>query len=165
MSRLNGGRAAIGSPPMRISPAVGGSKPAIIRRVVVFPEPEAPSSVRNSPDAMSSERSSTAANSPNRFVRCRSSRSGWDGTCGLLGGLHLVPDLLVLLAPRAPLPKVDLGPVVRNVALAGALLRRHVRLGRGIGHDIRGHVVQQLLGERLRRVLEPGVRGVEVLGT
>src|SRR5690349_2553726 len=147
MSRLNGGSAAMGEPAMRISPEVGGSKPAIIRSVVVLPEPEAPSRVRNSPAAMSSVRSSTAAKSPNRLVSrrssmigsrsvswrrvswSRSSDEGWEvdmapgeeGSGGrgqlahrydLLGGLHLVPDLLVLLAARAPLPEVDLGAVV-----------------------------------------------------
>ena len=35
---------------MRISPAVGSSKPATMRSVVVLPQPEGPSSVRNSPE-------------------------------------------------------------------------------------------------------------------
>ena len=55
MSRLKGGSGVIGVPSIRISPDVGRSKPAIMRSVVVFPEPEAPSKVRNSPAAMSSE--------------------------------------------------------------------------------------------------------------
>jgi len=42
MSRLKGGSAAIGCPAIRMSPDVGGSKPAIMRSVVVLPEPEAP---------------------------------------------------------------------------------------------------------------------------
>ena len=36
-------------PPMRISPEVGRSSPAIARSVVVLPQPEGPSSVRCSP--------------------------------------------------------------------------------------------------------------------
>ena len=76
MSRLNGGSAAIGCPAIRMSPDVGGSKPAIMRSVVVLPDPEAPSRVRNSPEAISSDRSSTAAKSPNHFDRCRTSRIG-----------------------------------------------------------------------------------------
>ena len=40
---------SIGCPRSRISPAVGRSKPASIISVVVLPEPEGPSSVRNSP--------------------------------------------------------------------------------------------------------------------
>ena len=35
--------------PMWIDPAVGGSRPAIIRRVVVFPQPEARAARRTSP--------------------------------------------------------------------------------------------------------------------
>src|SRR6266446_3061784 len=183
MSRLNGGSAPIGAPAMRMSPELGGSNPAIIRSVVVLPEPEAPSKVRNSPPAISSVRSSTAAKSPKRFERCRNSRIGSRNvscrrvtfprssaevsgvsTGALLRRLHLVPDLLVLLAARTPLPEVHLGAVVGDVALARGLLLGHVLLGVGVGDDVRGHVVQQLLGERLRRVLEPGVGGVQVLG-
>src|SRR5437868_15544893 len=102
MSRLKGGSAPIGVPAIRISPAVGGSKPAIIRSVVVFPEPEAPSSVRNSPAAISRESSSTARKSPNRFEMRRSSRIG----IRLLRGLHLDPDVLVLFLPRAQLTEI-----------------------------------------------------------
>ena len=39
MSRLKGGSGVIGTPSIRISPEVGRSNPAIIRSVVVFPEP------------------------------------------------------------------------------------------------------------------------------
>ncbi len=46
---------------MAMSPAVGVSKPAIIISVVVLPEPLGPSSVRNSPEWMSSETPATAA--------------------------------------------------------------------------------------------------------
>ena len=38
-----------GLPPMRISPEVGRSSPAIARSVVVLPQPDGPSSVRCSP--------------------------------------------------------------------------------------------------------------------
>ena len=51
--RLCGGVRVIGLPSSRISPAVGDSKPASIISVVVLPEPEGPSSVRNSPRRMS----------------------------------------------------------------------------------------------------------------
>ena len=39
----------MGRPRTRIEPAVGASKPASIIRQVVFPDPEGPSRVRNSP--------------------------------------------------------------------------------------------------------------------
>ena len=49
--RLFGGTWARSTPSSRIRPAVGFSKPAIIRSVVVFPQPEGPSSEKNSPAA------------------------------------------------------------------------------------------------------------------
>ncbi len=45
---------------MRISPLVGTSKPAIRRRSVVLPQPDGPSSEKNSPAPISSETSSSA---------------------------------------------------------------------------------------------------------
>ena len=41
-------------------PDVTGSSPAIMRNVVVLPQPEGPTKVKNSPSAMVSDRSSTA---------------------------------------------------------------------------------------------------------
>src|SRR5688500_833395 len=58
-------------PPKRISPASGRSKPAIMRRVVVFPHPEPPTSATSSPGAMSSDSASTATAPPKRLVRPR----------------------------------------------------------------------------------------------
>src|ERR1700753_1777017 len=55
-----------------IWPEVGCSKPAIRRRVVVFPHPDGPSSEKNSPLAMSRSIPSTAT-SVNRLVRPTSS--------------------------------------------------------------------------------------------
>ena len=49
MSRRYGGLCDSGLPSSRISPAVGISNPASIISVVVLPEPDGPSSVRNSP--------------------------------------------------------------------------------------------------------------------
>src|SRR6185295_11704366 len=149
MSRLKGGSGVIDVPSMRISPDVGRSNPAIMRSVVVFPEPEAPRKVRNSPAAISSERSSTAVNASKRLVRCWSWRMGGmmrltaEG-CGLwgVGGgareaslmdpppttdhlfrrFNLVPHFLILVAPRAPLPEVDLGAVLGDVTLCCDLL-------------------------------------------
>ena len=44
-------------------PSLGSSKPPIIRSVVVFPQPDGPSSAKNVPRANSRERSSTATTS------------------------------------------------------------------------------------------------------
>ena len=51
-----------------IFPLVGGSKPATMRSVVVLPHPLGPSSEKNSPAWISTEISSTAVTSSNRFV-------------------------------------------------------------------------------------------------
>ena len=53
-----------GLPSMRISPDSGCSSPAMARRVVVFPQPEGPSSVRCSPAATVKETPRTAGTLP-----------------------------------------------------------------------------------------------------
>ena len=61
----------ISLPFRRICPSVGRSKPAIIRRVVVFPQPEGPRKVTNSPFLTSRLKSETARKpSSNFLVRC-----------------------------------------------------------------------------------------------
>ena len=61
-------------------PAVGSSKPPIIRSVVVLPQPDGPSSAKKLPRGIARVRSSTAATSAealrHRAARCRSSRLG-----------------------------------------------------------------------------------------
>src|SRR5579859_3280800 len=70
-------------PPMRISPAVGCSRPAIIRRRVVLPEPDGPRKTRNSPSRVTRFTLLTAPSSPclNTLVRSRVSttaiKSSW----------------------------------------------------------------------------------------
>ena len=49
---------------MKIPPALGCWKPAIMRKVVVLPQPEGPSNVINSPGLTSRLTSRTAATSP-----------------------------------------------------------------------------------------------------
>src|SRR5262249_39441148 len=53
---------------MRMSPDVGCSNPAIMRSVVVLPQPDGPRKTTNSPSVISSERLLTTARSPNDFV-------------------------------------------------------------------------------------------------
>src|SRR6266567_7555645 len=74
MPRARGGTSpSTRSPPMRISPALGRSRPAIIRSSVVLPHPDGPSSTKNSPSRMDRSTPSTAWKSPNRLLRPRSS--------------------------------------------------------------------------------------------
>ena len=58
---------------IRISPEVGVSSPAIMRRSVVFPDPEGPRKTRNSPSRVSRFTLLTAPSSPslNTLVRLR----------------------------------------------------------------------------------------------
>ena len=75
-SRSNGARRVTSRPWRRIRPSVGSSKPAIIRSVVVLPEPDGPSIEKNSPSRTSRSMPSTAATSPNRFVTPSSRTAG-----------------------------------------------------------------------------------------
>src|SRR3954451_1663223 len=58
--RSRGARSSTGSPLSRMSPAVGSSRPAIIRRTVDLPQPEGPSRTMNSPSVTSRLMLSTA---------------------------------------------------------------------------------------------------------
>jgi len=65
--RRFGGTFVTSRPSIVIAPAVGCSKPAIIRRVVVLPQPDGPRNDTNSPFAADRLKSCTAWNSPKRF--------------------------------------------------------------------------------------------------
>jgi hypothetical protein len=65
--RLCGGTPDMSVPSSMILPAVGCSKPAISRSVVVLPQPEGPSREKNSPLSTVRSMSSTAT-SVNRLV-------------------------------------------------------------------------------------------------
>src|SRR5215467_8125224 len=67
--RLWGGVWATSRPSRRIRPSVGCSNPAMRRRVVVFPQPDGPSSEKNSPPTTSRLMPSTAVTSAKRLTR------------------------------------------------------------------------------------------------
>src|ERR1700730_9458477 len=77
MLRASGGRERAADDttrsPTRISPAVGSTKPAIRRKVVVLPQPDGPSRQTNRPWSIRNETSSTTANASYRLVKFRSS--------------------------------------------------------------------------------------------
>ena len=50
-------------------PPVGSSSPAIMRSVVVLPQPDGPSMTKNSPSLTTKLESWTATNDPNSFLR------------------------------------------------------------------------------------------------
>ena len=70
---------------------MGVSNPAIIRRHVVFPEPDGPSIEKNSPRRTSRFTPSTAATSPKRFTT-DSSRTATSSPCGALTSAVLTAD-------------------------------------------------------------------------
>ena len=55
-----------------VRPLVGRSKPAIMRSVVVLPQPDGPTMVKNSPGGMFTSMPSTATTSPNDLTSCSS---------------------------------------------------------------------------------------------
>ena len=67
-SRSRGGTSLTRVPSIKMSPDVGSSNPATMRIVVVFPQPEGPSSTRNSRSAISRLRSCTATKLPKRLA-------------------------------------------------------------------------------------------------
>src|SRR5215208_4398719 len=70
MSRARGGRNVTSRASISTVPSVASSRPAIIRSNVDFPQPDGPTSTRNSPLAIVSETSSTATTPlPYSFVR------------------------------------------------------------------------------------------------
>src|SRR4249920_2104163 len=64
MSRWAARLKVTSSPPRMILPEVGSSRPAIMRSVVVLPQPDGPSMTKNSPSATVKFESRTATNSP-----------------------------------------------------------------------------------------------------
>src|SRR4030081_3653554 len=72
MSRSFGGTSLTTSPSTAISPAVISSSPAIMRSVVVLPQPDGPTSTTNSLSAMSRSMPRTASVSSKRLTTLRS---------------------------------------------------------------------------------------------
>src|SRR5207237_4398591 len=65
MSRREACLKVTSSPPSRMRPEVGNSRPAIIRSVVVFPHPDGPSRQKKSPSRIVKVESRTAVKSAN----------------------------------------------------------------------------------------------------
>src|SRR6478735_5961564 len=93
--RTRGGRAVMSFPSSHTRPESGGSYPATMRSVVVFPDPLAPINATSSPLAISSDRGSTASLSWKRRESLSSERR-WRrhelvellGEVGVLRSLH-----------------------------------------------------------------------------
>src|SRR5438552_10046219 len=68
MSRSWGDTPFTTLPPIRMRPRVGLSSPATQRSAVVFPHPDGPTRIMNSPSAIWSERSSRATAPPGKVL-------------------------------------------------------------------------------------------------
>src|SRR5690242_11592957 len=74
-SRYFGSTSVTSRSPMKMRPAVAVSNPATMRRAVVLPQPEGPSSTRNSPSAMSRFSPLTTSTWPkDLWMSCRLTR-------------------------------------------------------------------------------------------
>jgi hypothetical protein len=71
MSRSFGGRLFTTRSPMRMSPLVIDSRPAIIRSSVDFPQPDGPTRMTNSPSAISAFTPWMISTEPNAFRTLR----------------------------------------------------------------------------------------------
>src|SRR5216683_979669 len=69
MSRAEARSAVTSSPSSRMRPDVGSSRPAIIRSVVVLPQPEGPSRQKKLPSGTVNVESRTAVNAANDLCR------------------------------------------------------------------------------------------------
>src|SRR5215471_11049871 len=85
-------------PSIVISPAVGFSNPAIMRRVVVLPQPDGPRNETNSPFSTARLKSMTAAVSPKYFWTPVSSRNAMRLLAALAGAGD--GDLAARAAPK-----------------------------------------------------------------
>src|ERR1700693_4958801 len=70
MSRCDARLKLTSSPPRRMRPEVGSSRPAIMRSVVVLPHPEGPSRQKKFPSGTVKVESRTAVKPPNALCRC-----------------------------------------------------------------------------------------------
>src|SRR5215831_11180058 len=88
MSRSFGGTSLTTSPPIRTSPSVMSSRPAIMRRVVDLPQPDGPTRTTNSWSEISRSMPRTASTSSKRLTTLRSFTSAMSSSLGTstLGG-------------------------------------------------------------------------------
>ena len=121
----------------RIRPAVGSSKPAIIRNVVVLPEPDGPSIEKNSPSRTSRSRPATAMTSPQRFTTPSSRTAAGGGGLGRIGhgpvGRIVERDLETGWVDAGTVPvtgRPDAAASSRAVSRRSACASRAVRLAR-----------------------------------
>src|SRR5690606_25795695 len=165
MPRFCGVRRVTSRPSTRIVPDVGCSKPAIMRSVVVLPQPLGPSSVSNSPRLTVSVRSSTASvDGADDDVATYSLRSAWSSTMRSVATAHVfVPvthPLRGAFLEHVPVHRVGHHPLARGGKAGGKAVCRDVRAGGQTEEVARGEydtlraadeLDESLRGLRMRR--------------
>src|SRR5919107_1684145 len=111
--RARGGRSLTTCPPIRTSPSLGRSSPAMVRSRVVLPHPEGPRRTRYSPSSVARSTPSTAWTRP--LSNC-------------------------LTSPRSSTTTVTTGRRSRaaDQAALAPLLEDRLDLGLGLGHGLLG---------------------------
>src|SRR6266478_7966485 len=164
------GTRGIGGASRKISPALGAMSPAIIRRVVVLPQPEGPSRATMLPGSSVSDSRSTALVSRNIFVSSRSRNE-------TAGERSLAAENLVVLFEELWPDGIDKGPIraedphlvhlglrigkvfcdIRLELQASNGRRRQASLGKALLHAGVEHPVDEGDAQfRLRRILDQG---------
>src|SRR3954447_19300805 len=133
--------------PARIVPSSGSSSPAIMRSVVVLPQPLGPNKVSISPCSAERSIALTAACSPNLLVKRRSSISG------MIAALTSTnpENLFHLLKERVEVREHVVGDATHQWIIGHAHLR-YRRTNLGVGNATR-HRAPQL---QLLQLIEPG---------
>src|SRR4051794_5476872 len=174
-SRAAGGRFDTSRPPISIMPELCGSRPAIARSSVVFPQPEGPRKHTNSLFATSRSISLSAVNAPNRFSRLRMRRKDAAlliDPCPILacapGAMHHPRDALPTRDPgfcdkkyRGPASPAHRYGAAPGAGHAPSILRRRLAFVafRPLGQDavaVLGHPAEIVLhhrGFRVRRIV------------
>src|SRR5581483_11759931 len=126
-SRLFGGMPVTSEPCSQMVPVVGSSNPAIIRMVVVLPQPDGPSREKNSPSAMVRSSPATAVTTPprawNSLTTPVSSMAGSEPACRVAAGaaawLRAAPTLpCSSCGPAGPWPAAGSAPARAGVWLS-----------------------------------------------
>src|SRR5918999_70513 len=94
MSRVYAGRSVMSSSSTKMRPSVGRSSPAIIRSIVVLPQPDGPRNEISLPGGSSRSTPATAVTSSNRFTSPSSRRPPRTSTVTVLGEDQLGPVLV-----------------------------------------------------------------------
>ena len=143
MSRRCTGMWVTSSPPTVMRPPSGSSKPAIMRSVVVLPQPDGPSSAKNSPGATVRSMRSTTRVLPSKLFSTRSRRTSAatravgtlthrDGTCNSASATqkprHARVDVVLALVVPFPVDLDQLRDLRLGVVELGVVFRVELHL-------------------------------------